>query len=424
MMQRKELRGGAALTVLPADQFKTSRITINFILPSDRQSATAFALLPSLLERCYAGCPDMTLLSRKLAALYGANLSADTSVQGENRVISISICGIKEQYALHGERLTAAYADILFGTAFDPCISQGSFDEAAVAIERQKLRELLEGEINNKRGYCVQQGRRLFFGDAPAGVERNGYLEDLDDVDGRALADAYDRMIRTARMEVLVLGADEEEVENRLLDCLDRIERMPEKIRPAIAMPAREPVFRTEAVDAVQGKLCLFFTAGRTLSGEEMDQMRLAGAILGSLPSSRLFRNVREKQSLCYYCACSFSQLTSALCIDSGIEPENADRARTAILHELDALVHGPIGEQEVQEARISYLGALRAVRDSLASIEAWAFREILRGSFKTPQEVADAIAQVGEKEIRQVLSLFSLSASYLLTRKGDPDEE
>ena len=424
MMQRKELRGGAALTILPADQFKTSRITINFILPSDRQSATAFALLPSLLERCYAGCPDMTLLSRKLASLYGANLSADTSVQGENRVVSISICGIKEQYALHGEGLTAAYADILFGTAFDPCITQGRFDEEAVAIERQKLRELLEGEINNKRSYCVQQARRLFFGEAPAGVERNGYLGDLDGIDGKVLARAYDRMVRTARVEVLVLGADPQEVERRLLDCLDRIDRAPERVLPAIAMPPRAPVFRTEAVEAVQGKLCLFFTAGRTLSGEEMDRMRLAGAILGSLPSSRLFRNVREKQSLCYYCACGFSQLTSALCIDSGIEPKDADRAREAILHELDALAHGPIGEEELREAKVSYLGALRAVGDSLASIEAWAFREILRGSFKTPQEVAGAIEKTGAEEIHQVLSLFRLSVCYLLTTKGDPDEE
>ena len=148
-MQRKELRGGAALTVLPADQFKTSRITINFILPSRRETATAFALLPIVLERGYAGCPDMTQLSRRLASLYGAGLSADTSVQGENRVVSISICGLRDRYALHGEALSAAYADILFGAAFDPYLVDGAFDPQAVEIEKQKLRELLEGEINN-----------------------------------------------------------------------------------------------------------------------------------------------------------------------------------------------------------------------------------------------------------------------------------
>ena len=119
-MQRKELDGAAALTVLDAEQFKTSRISIYFILPSQRQTATAFALLPQLLERGYAGCPDMTALSRKLAALYGANLSADSSMQGGNRVISISISGLRDAYALHGEPLSAAYAEVLFGAAFEP----------------------------------------------------------------------------------------------------------------------------------------------------------------------------------------------------------------------------------------------------------------------------------------------------------------
>ena len=422
-MQRKELRGGAALTILPAEQFKTSRITISFILPSQKKTATAFALLPNLLERCYAGCPDMTQLSRKLASLYGAALSADSSVQGENRAITISICGIKDRYALAGEPLSAEYADILFGTAFEPCITEGSFDPAQVAIERQKLREQLEGEINNKRVYCIQQARRKFFGDSPAGIERGGYLSDLDEVDGKVLAAAYDEMIRTARIEVLVLGADPDQVEARLCRYLDKIRREPAALRPAVAMPATQAESYREPVDAVQGKLCLFFTAGRPLSNAELDWMRLACALLGGLPSSRLFRNVRERQSLCYYCACSYSQLTGALCIDSGIEPENAQRAQQAILKELADLAGGPISRQELEEAKTSYLGALRSVGDSLSSIEAWAFREILRGTYKTPQEVGEAIEQTGEEEIRAVLSLFTLSVSYLLEGRGDSDE-
>ncbi len=421
-MQRKELRGGAALTVLPADQFKTSRITINFILPSRRETATAFALLPIVLERGYAGCPDMTQLSRRLASLYGAGLSADTSVQGENRVVSISICGLRDRYALHGEALSAAYADILFGAAFDPYLVDGAFDPQAVEIEKQKLRELLEGEINNKRAYCVQQARRKFFGDSPAGIERNGYLEDLDRVTPQALAEAYAQMVRTARVEVLALGADADEVEARLLQKLDAQRRVPALILPAMAMPAGAARSYTEQVDAVQGKLCLLFTAGRPLTGEELTHMRLAAALFGGLPSSRLFRNVRERQSLCYYCSCGFSYLTSALSVDSGVQPENAAKAQKAILRELEALAAGPITEQELRETKLSYLGALRAVGDSLASIETWAFREILRGTFQDPQEVERAVERTTADEIRSALSLFTLSVSYLLTKGGAAD--
>ena len=421
-MQRKELRGGAALTVLAADHFKTCRITINFILPSQRQTATDLSLLPMVLERGYADCPDMTELSRRLAALYGASLSTDSTTQGENRIVSISIGGLKDRFALHGEALSAGYADILFGTAFDPSLPGGLFDGEAVEIEKQKLREILEGEINNKRSYCIQQAQRLFLGDSPAGIERNGYLADLPGVTPATLTAAYRQMVRTARIEVLVLGADAQEVERRLLQKLDALDRAPAAICPAVAMPAAAPVVRTETVDTVQSKLCLVFTAGRVLTRQEMDHMRLAAALLGGLPSSRLFRNVREKQSLCYYCSCGFSYLISALTVDSGIDPQNNERARQAILAELAALVQGPISEREMEETRVAYISSLRAVGDSLAAMELWAVREILRGSFAEPEEVERSIAAATTDDLRRVLGLLSLSVSYLLTKGETTD--
>ncbi len=418
-MQRKELDGAAALTVLDAEQFKTSRISIYFILPSQRQTATAFALLPQLLERGYAGCPDMTALSRKLAALYGANLSADSSMQGGNRVISISISGLRDAYALHGEPLSAAYAEVLFGAAFEPYFVGGVFDPDAVAVEKEKLRELLEGEINNKRGYCIKQARRKFFGDSPAGIERSGYLEDIDDVTPRALTQAYAEMVASASIEVMVLGADAGRVEEMLREKLAKLQRTPTTVLPPVAMPAVPVQTFAEPVDAVQGKLCLMFTAGRVLTKDELGVMRSAAALFGGLPTSRLFRNVREKQSLCYYCASSFSYLTSAMSVDSGIEPQNGPKVRQAVLNELAAMVNGPITQQELDETRLALLGALRAVNDSLASIEFWAFREILRGSFETPQQAERTINETTAEQIQQVLSLFTLSVSYLLAKGG-----
>ena len=150
--------------------------------------------------------------------------------------------------------------------------------------------------------------------------------------------------------------------------------------------------------------------------------MRLAAALLGGLPSSRLFRNVREKQSLCYYCSCGFSYLISALTVDSGIDPQNNERARQAILAELAALVQGPISEREMEETRVAYISSLRAVGDSLAAMELWAVREILRGSFAEPEEVERSIAAATADDLRRVLGLLSLSVSYLLTKGETTD--
>lgn len=422
---QQELQSGLACTHLQAEHFKTSRVSVHFIMPSRRETATLYALLPLVMARGCALYPDMTQLSRALARLYGASLSADSSVQGENRVVSFSLSFIRDEYALEKEALSSSCSGLLGEIAFRPYLPGGAFDPQAVEVEKRKLQEQLEGEINNKRAYCIRQARRRFFGDAPAGIERNGYLEDLKDVTPQRLAQAFREMLRSARIQLFTVGLDPADQLQAAENCAGAYggalpgpaAGQPAGILPAVAMPLTELRSYAQPVDAVQGKLCLIFTPGRVLTPWQRDRVRLGVAIFGGLPSSRLFRNVREKQSLCYYCSASFASLTSALYVDSGVEPADAGRARQAILQELARLVEKPIPAQELEQAKRWYLGALQAVGDSLSSIELWNFQGLMIGDGASPAQVAQRIGQIKEEEIRQVLGLFAPSVSYLLAK-------
>ena len=145
-MERKKLAPGVFITILDAEKFNRCRITIHLRYPALRRSATDAAVLPLVLERGYAGCPDMTELSRKLARLYGADLGVDQSSAGIDRVLTVDICGIKDRFALDGENLTREYADIAFGTIFEPYLIDGVFDPEAVRIEKESLARRLDAE--------------------------------------------------------------------------------------------------------------------------------------------------------------------------------------------------------------------------------------------------------------------------------------
>ena len=156
-LERKQLAPGVFITSMSAAKFNRCRITIHLRFPAKRETATDAAVLALVLERGYAACPDMTALSRRLAELYGADLGVDLASAGTDRVLSADICGIKDAYALAGENLTAAYADIVFGTIFDPYLVDGAFDPEAVRIETETQARRLEAEFNSKRLYCVRQ---------------------------------------------------------------------------------------------------------------------------------------------------------------------------------------------------------------------------------------------------------------------------
>ena len=140
-MKRMEIAPGVHLSWDPAQKFNRCRVSIHFALPAKRETATAHALLPLVMERGYADCPDMTQLTKKLARLYGADLTVDARPMGANHNLCVSVTGIKDQFALEGEPLTQEYAELALGTAFHPYFVGETFDPEAVKIEKQMLKK-------------------------------------------------------------------------------------------------------------------------------------------------------------------------------------------------------------------------------------------------------------------------------------------
>lgn len=424
-MERKQLAPGVFLTTLDADKFNRCRIAIHLRYPACRASATDAAVLPLVLERGYAACPDMTALSRKLARLYGADLGVDLGTAGTDRVLTADICGIKDAFALEGENLTAEYADIVLGTLFDPYMVDGVFDAEAVRIEKEALARRLQAEYNNKRLYCVRQARRKFYGDSPAGVELGGYLKDLPNVTPATLKAEYDRILSAASIDVMVQGADAARVADMVLARVRSVARAPQPFAPAMAMPRTElRRFEEKIPGLTQAKLCMLFTAGEPEPLPGIHLLRMAMGVFGGSATSRLFRNVREKQSLCYYCGSAAQRALGVMMVDSGVEPGGEARTEAAILKEWEDLKNGPITEQELDECRRALLSSMEAVNDSLAGLENWYYGQIARGEELTdPRAAMDAVRAVTADQIRAVLQSYSYSVCYTVTAQEGQDE-
>ena len=418
MFERKQLAPGVFLTTLDAEKFNRCRITIHLRYAALRRSATDAAVLPLVLERGYAQCPDMTALSRKLARLYGADLGVDLGTAGIDRVLTVDICGIKDRFALAGEDLTREYADIAFGVVFDPYLVDGAFDPEAVRIEKETLDRRLQAEFNNKRLYCVRQARRRFYGDSPAGIELGGYRADLPAVTPQTLKAEYDRILRTAAIDVMVQGADAANVAERLLCALEKVPRAPQLFAGAMAMPAAEPRhYREEIPGLTQAKLCMLFTTGTPEDLPSINLLRMAMSVFGGSTTSRLFRNVREKQSLCYYCGATALRATGVMMVDSGVEPGREAEAEAAILKELDDLRRGPITGEEMENSRRSLLSGLDALGDSLSGIESWYYGQIVRDEPLAPPAYGRVlVSAVKADEVRELLAGYHYSVCYAVT--------
>ena len=416
-MKREQIKDNVYLTFLPNEKFKRNRISICFVMPNDREKATMYAVLPTLMERGYQDYPDMCMFSKKLSAMYGASFSATTSVVGRNRILRFTVQGIKNEYCLENEDLLAEMTDVLLGVIFKPCTEDGGFINDWLAVEKVKLCEEIQGEINDKRGYCVKMAQRKFFKDSKNGVERLGYLPEVDSISAAELYNCYKEMLETGIVEVFATAPYSDSVREKFVNAFAGRTASSNAVLPIEIMPKTEVETYSEQLDIVQGKVCLFYTLDRPLTEDERYHMLVASSIYGGTASSRLFKNVREKQSLCYYCAAAYNGFSGSMRVDSGVEHKNCDKVVQAVQTELKNLIEGEITQKEIDETKLVLLNSLDAVYDGLHGLEAWYLNEAVRGTWLSPQQVKEKVRAVTEKDIRNVLSLLHLNTVYKLTK-------
>ncbi|MEG1781709.1 MAG: insulinase family protein [Oscillospiraceae bacterium] len=416
-MKKEQIAPQVFLTTLPNEKFKRNRLTINFILPNEKKNATMFAILPGLMERMYEDCPDMRLFSQKLNKMYSASLTATTGVIGQNRSIRFTIQGIKNEFCLKGEDLLLEMCDVLLGVIFRPCLEDGVFIERWLEVEKFKLKEEIEGEINDKRDYCIKNARRKFFGDDLNGVERLGYIDKVDEITPKALYDCYKMILDEALIEIYITANTPDTTKEKLSQAFSYTRSAKAKMLPIQAVACTDVQYFTEEMDTTQGKICLMYTTKRILNEDERYHMLVASALYGGTPSSRLFKNVREKQSLCYYCAAGFNSFTSSMSIDSGVEHENTQRTIQAVQEELKDLITGEIDPEEIEQTKLIIQNSLKSNYDGLHGLEAWYLNEALRGTHYTPEMVIELVNKVTKSDIQKVLGLLNLNVVYTISK-------
>ena len=286
-------------------------------------------------------------------------------------------------------------------------------EKKALAAECEEI----EGEINDKRGYCVKMAQRKFFKDSKNGVERLGYLEEVDNINPTDLYNCYREMLANSTVEIFVTAQQDNAITAKFAQAFAGSENSGNAILPIEVMEKTEAETYSEAMNIVQGKVCLFYTSERKLSEEERYHMLVASAIYGGTASSRLFKNVREKQSLCYYCAAAYNGFTGSMRVDSGVEHQNCDKVVEAVQKELNDIINGEITEKEIAETKLVLLNSLDAVQDGLHGLEAWYLNEAIRGTWTAPEQVKEKVQAVTAQQIKDVLSLLHLNVVYKLTK-------
>lgn len=412
---------------IPTDKYKTESINIFFYDNLCRENASLNAMVPAVMRRGTARHPSYRELSLKLEELYGASFDCGVSKKGELQLIHFYMDFVRDRYTGSREELFKKSLDLLMEIIMEPMIERvdgqkDCFRGEIVEQEKKNLKNLIEGRINDKQQYsldrCFEEMCRL----EPFSIYDYGYKEDLDAIRPDNLYEQYGRMLHELPVKVFLSGAADDGKLQYLVDRLKSIPRMAVKAidLPEVTRKVEEVREVTERLDVTQGKLCMGFRTNTPPWDRDYYALMVYNGILGGGVHSKLFQNVREKESLAYYAFSRLEKFKGLMVISSGIETENKEKARAIIELQLEDMKSGNITDQEMEATQKSIETGLSSLKDSQLNVVDFYLSQVIGGTGEDFDTILAKVRKVTREDVVRIADRVQLDTVYFLTSTKD----
>jgi len=400
------------------DRFKINRIAVTFIDRLEREKNTLNALFPMVLIRGNNKYKDMKEINRFLDNMYGASLSIDVDKKGDLQAISFAISFLNDRFA--GENLYTKALQFLYDIIYGPIKYGGGFEEEAILQEKNNLKQEIEGRINDKVQYAIDRCIEIMFEGQNYALYEKGNVDDLQTITKDKLFSQYQEVITKKPMYVFVYGDyDEEWATSKALEIFGEEKRESIHNNFFVNIPFENTRYVTEEMEVNQGKIALGIRTNVDVTSEDYYKLLMLNGILGASPKSKLFENVREKASLCYYVFSRIDRFKSVMIISSGIEIKNYEKALNLILQQIEDIKNGKIDDIEYESAINYYKTALMAIYDSPRDLLSFYLNQALVGQIIEPKEVFENLKNVNIEDIKRIANRFELDTVYFLKNRG-----
>lgn len=414
---------GVELQAFPDDRFKQGCLSIQLIRPMCENEAAMNALIPSVLLRGTRKHPDLRSVTMVMDDLYGAAIGPLVRRVGDYQTTGL-YCGFMDpRFALPGDRVLEPVVDFLRELLLESPTLDGGFLPEFVESEKKNLISSIESERNDKQVYAMSRMLKAMCQGDSFGLPRLGEKEQVAAIDPVTLYRHYQKILRESFIRIFYVGsADPREIAELVKPIFDFPDRAPMTLPPQTDLRCGPGGDITETMEVTQGKLCMGFTTPVTNRTDDFVAMQLLNMVLGGGMTSKLFLNIREKQSLCYSISSGYYGAKGILTVSAGIDCDKRDKVSDEVLHQLELCRQGDITEAELTAARQALLSSLRSTHDSPSAIEGYYSSAALSGVNLTPQAHMQALNNVTCQQVAAAARSLKLHTTYFLSRQENTD--
>ena len=411
-----ELQEGVNLHFIESSKFTTNRIRVRFAAAMSEKTVAGRVLLANLLEMGNQDYPTARQLRMKLAALYGAHFSTSVSKRGRVHFVDVNISYVKSSFLLNKEDITLEIIDFLYACLFRPLKEGKAFNKKMFEVEKRNLLSFLESEVEDNFYHADVEMSRLYFNDEDIQVPRVARIDLVQKETAESVYEAYKRMLKMDRIDIFVAGeVNQLEVQNKFknFDFTYRNPKLELEYSQDYSNIVHEKVERKVAQQSI---LELAYHLQVVYNDVNYPALLVFNGLFGAFSHSKLFMNVREKESLAYTIGSQVNIFSGMLKVYAGINREDRLRTMRLINREFLAIKRGQITEDDLELTKKSLTHSATLAQDRQNNLIEQAYNEVCLGERNlTWQQWIDGINAVSIDDVVKVVKVIRLQAIYFM---------
>lgn len=329
--------------------------------------------------------------------------------------MTINASVLDNSYALNGENLEAEMCELIRECLLYPNAENDAFNETVTSLMKGELIDTIDSIINDKSAYAMRHANETAFRGEPMERSALGTHEEAEQVTPQSAYAAYRKLLETSRVEIFVSGCSEFDDAKRIFT--EMFKEIPRhdicELTTSVSPLKPQPEYVNDTLKMQQAIIRMYFKAPKC---EDKEARALLSMILGGMTTSRFFMNIREKQSLCYYCSSNPNKYKRTITAYAGVEPDNIKRCEDAILAEFHDICENGVTEEELQAAKLEFFNRISTIYDSMGAMISWYLAQLTEEQILTPEEYRERIAAVDSPRIQAAAKMFRLDTVYTLS--------
>jgi predicted Zn-dependent peptidase len=420
---------GITVHTIETKKYKTTSFILQIKEAINEKNVTKRALLSYVLQSGTKDFPSSKELRSALDDLYGATLNADLSKKGENQVISIRMEVANEKFLSNSEPVMDKAFHLLSQVLLAPALENGVFKENIVKKEKRSLKQQIESIFDDKMRYANKRLLEEMYESEPYHLNVYGNENEVDTITSKELFDYYQEVITNDKLDLYVIG---DISTNEMIEKVKKHFRFPENRNetPVADEQNREEKKITEVKeifeeqDVQQGKLHMGYRTYTTYSDDDYFALQVFNGVFGGFSHSKLFINVREKESLAYYAASRFESHKGAVFVMSGIETANYEKAVKIIKEQHEEMKNGNITDAEFEQTKAMINNQVLETIDHPIGLSEVLYHNVVAGTNRTIEEWMDGIGSVTKEDVVKVAKKVTLDTIFFLKGAGTNGNE